>query len=183
MPTKVTLGNIADLVDGVVEGLQRGSPLPTTEARLQKAPQLVNLANVTTAGAAILRAAGLQATKMNLLSTYNVAVFMLTVTPLAGAEAGDTLDIYVDLSLDGNTYFNAVHFTQVIGTGGVIKFVAQLTHPSAAVADINVTSDAAANAVRNLWAPHVRVGHVVVDVTSNSTAKFIYTLDVYLQSV
>lgn len=178
----VTINNWDDLADvlrnnpALVMGSIFSSPADT--AKFQ------NLASVTTSGATVARNAAsvTGAPALNLLSRYNVAVFVLNVIS-AATEVGDTLDVFVDLSLDSFTWFNAVHFTQVLGNGGAKIFVAQLTHPSAAVADINVTADAAANAVRNLWAPHVRIGWATTDANANTNAIFSFRVDVYLQAV
>jgi hypothetical protein len=52
------------------------------------------------------------------------AVFFLNVTA-AGVGAGDTLDVYVQHSLDdGVNYDDFVHFTQALGNGGAKKFKA-----------------------------------------------------------
>jgi hypothetical protein len=176
MAGRVTVDNIADLAEMV----QSGQPAITltNHASTEK---LVNLASVTTSGATVARAAGVQPIFRDLLKQYDVAVFMLNLTA-AATEAGDTLDVYVDLSLDANTWFNAIHYTQMLGNGGAKIFVAELTHPTAGVADINVTSDAAANAVRNLWAPNVRVGYATTDANANVNAIFTFRLDCYLQA-
>lgn len=53
------------------------------------------------------------------------ASFLLNVTA-AGVGAGDTLDVYVQSSIDdGATFDDFVHFTQVLGNGGVKKLRAQ----------------------------------------------------------
>lgn len=53
------------------------------------------------------------------------AVFLLNVTAVA-AGAGDTLDVFVQHSIDDGTNFDDfIHFTQVLGNGGVKKLRAQ----------------------------------------------------------
>lgn len=68
---------------------------------------------------------------------------LLNVTAAATA-AGDTLDVLVDASLDnGVEWFNIIHFTQVLGNGGAVSFIART--PSAAAGSMSaVTSDLAA---------------------------------------
>jgi hypothetical protein len=57
-------------------------------------------------------------------SQITSAVFQLTVS-VAAAAAGDTLDVYIQHSVDGgSTYDDFVHFTQVLGNGGAKKFLA-----------------------------------------------------------
>ena len=59
--------------------------------------------------------------------TYNrrlgAARFFLDVTAAASA-VGDTLDVYIQSSLDGVVWDDFVHFTQVLGNGGAKQFVA-----------------------------------------------------------
>lgn len=182
MPNRFTLDNIADLVDGLTDA---ANPV-NVEGTVTTSPPGGNfrqLAGVTTPGTTTARgaAASTGVAYPNLLAKCDVAVFMCQLTA-AATEAGDTLDVFIDLSLDLVTWFNGIHFTQMLGNGGAKTFVAQLTHPTAAVADINVTSDAAANAVRNLWAPHVRVGWNNTDANANTNAIFSFGVFVYTQS-
>ena len=52
-------------------------------------------------------------------------VFQLNVTAEA-TEVGDTLDVYIQHSVDGGTTWDDfVHFTQVLGNGGAKKFIAR----------------------------------------------------------
>jgi hypothetical protein len=92
---------------------------------------------------------------------------LLDITSSA-TDAGDTLDVYIDVSFDESTWLNAVHFTQQAGNGAAAKEVALLnaeyaTDPDAVLA---VTADAAAGVVRQqLLAPFVRVRSTVARVT------------------
>lgn len=53
------------------------------------------------------------------------ATFLLNVT-VAATGAGDTLDVYVQHSIDDGTNFDDfIHFTQVLGNGGAKKLRAQ----------------------------------------------------------
>lgn len=72
------------------------------------------------------------------------------VVSAAKTAAGDTLDVYVDKSLDGGTtWFNIGHFTQVLGNGGAKKFTMSFAQDNpGATAVIDSTSDAAAGATR-----------------------------------
>lgn len=75
---------------------------------------------------------------------------LLSVADASLTDAGDTLDVYVDLSPDsGTTWINAIHFTQRAGNAaGAVQEWAVLdpSDPAATVTD--VTSDAASGAVR-----------------------------------
>lgn len=109
---------------------------------------------------------------------FSHASFVLNVTA-AGTDAGDTLDVYVDVSPDdGTTWLNAIHFTQVLGNGGAKKFVATLNtgdlqnDPDAV---LDATSDASAGVVRNIGCfDCIRYRGVVVDGDANG--GFTYTL-------
>lgn len=89
------------------------------------------------------------ATAVEGIGDLKEAQILLDVTA-AGSAADDTLDVYVDTTLDGGTtWINVVHFTQVLGNGGAKKFGATLAPQSAvATAPVALTADAAAGAVR-----------------------------------
>ena len=79
-------------------------------------------------------------------------------------DAGDTLDVYVDCSLDGTTWYNAVHFTQQAGNGVARTEYAVLDPSNPGTSVINVTADAAAAAVRPaLFGPYIRARWAIVD--------------------
>jgi len=106
------------------------------------------------------------------------AEFILDVTA-AATDAGDTLDVYVDFSPDGSTWVNAIHFTQVLGNGGVKRELAKInanTGLATATAPLNVASNAASGAVRNIsmfeW---VRYRSVSVD-ASTDNGSFTWSL-------
>lgn len=106
------------------------------------------------------------------------ALVLLNITASA-TEAGDTLDVYLDVSWDGGTtWLNAVHFTQQAGNGAAAKELAVLdlgytTDPDAVLA---VTADAAAGVVRQqLLGPLVRVRYTIVEVTTDNSS---HTFDV-----
>lgn len=51
------------------------------------------------------------------------AAFLLNVSAAATA-VGDLLDVYIQTSIDGTNYDDLLRFTQVLGNGGVKKYVA-----------------------------------------------------------
>ncbi len=179
MSQTTTIANLNDLIDGI----NQGAPQVLQVYPADRSSQFVTLLSTITPGTTTARGAALSTgqTYRNLLSKFEVATFMLNVIS-ATTEAGDTLDVFIDLSLDTVTWFNGIHFTQVLGNGGAKIFVAQLTFPTAAVADINVTADGAANSARNLWAPHVRVGWNNTDANANVNAIFNFQVSVALQA-
>lgn len=106
---------------------------------------------------------------------FNYAMVDLNLTA-AATDAADTLDVYVDTSLDAGTlWVNVVHFTQILGNGGA-KRETVVINPSGsvAVAPVNTAADAAAGAVRNILGGRFRVRYVQVD--ANSNAAFAFTV-------
>lgn len=108
--------------------------------------QIITLAAAGTVHAAATTVTG---TGVVFREAYREAMVTLTVSA-AATGAGDTLDVFIDTSVDGGTtWLNVGHFTQVLGNGGAKTFVMSLRadNPGAsAVAD--VTSNAAAGATR-----------------------------------
>lgn len=93
------------------------------------------------------------------------ARFQLTISAV-GAAVGDTLDVYVQSSIDGGTtYDDFVHFTQALGNGGVKTFLAQWirdTTPTTALhapQDGALASGVSQGPIGPLW----RVKWIVVD--------------------
>lgn len=62
-------------------------------------------------------------TTLNHVETVKTALFQLLITA-AATGAGDTFDLYLQSSIDGTVWNDFVHFTQVLGNGGPIKFQA-----------------------------------------------------------
>lgn len=122
-------------------------------------------------GQVVLAASSTQTTGTNAtftavtgLGKYRQLQAALVVTAAATA-AGDTLDVYIDTSPDGGTtLFNVVHFTQVLGNGGVKKFVATLDPGSPGTAVIAVGADAAAGVVRpSMFCDWMQVRYTIVN--------------------
>lgn len=82
----------------------------------------------------------------------------------SATAAGDTADIYVDWSLDDVTYYNAIHFTQQAGNGAARTEFAVLDPANPGTSVINITSDAAAAAVRPaVFGAYLRARWALVD--------------------
>src|SRR5437762_13136844 len=63
---------------------------------------------------------------------WRAAAFFMEVTA-AATLAGDTLDLFMQHSLDGTSFDDFIHFTQVLGNGGAPKrVIAQWAVPAAA---------------------------------------------------
>ncbi len=108
---------------------------------------------------------------------YKNALIVLDVT-VAATLAGDTLNVYVDTSFDGTTWFNVGAFTQVLGNGGAKKFAMGLTSDNAgATAVVDVTSNATAGATRQFGlGSYLRSRSVVA-----GTGSFTYSVTAFLK--
>jgi len=100
----------------------------------------------------------------------------------SATEAGDTLDVYLDVSLDGSTWLNAVHFPQQAGNGAAAKYFAVLDPSSPGTSTVAVSSDASAGTVRPaLWGPYLRARWAIADVTTVGNASHTFSLVAYVQ--
>jgi hypothetical protein len=106
------------------------------------------------------------------------AIFLLTVSA-AATDTGDTLDVYIQHSVDGGTTWDDfVHFTQVLGDGGAKKFQAfwnGLMAPEAeqaAPADATMAAGVKQGPVGSKW----RVKWVIVDAGTDD-ASFTFKVD------
>jgi hypothetical protein len=106
-------------------------------------------------------------------------LFNLTV---ADTDAGDTLDVFIDVSPDGGTtWINAIHFAQVIGTDAASKAWAVLDSANPGVDVVAVTSDAAAGKVRpGLFGTHIRARWAIVDAGAVN-ASFTFSVKAFAQ--
>ena len=99
------------------------------------------------------------------------AEFLLNVTAAATA-AGDTLDVYVQASVDaGTTWDDFIHFTQVLGNGGVKKELFRWQGMIAPTTANAAPADAALAAATIKQGPHGnlwRVKYVIVSATAPS---------------
>ena len=91
-------------------------------------------------------------------------IFLLDITASATA-AGDTLNVFIDVSFDGtNSAGNAVHYTEQAGDGAAASEYAVLDASAPGTSVIAVTSDAAAAAVRPaLFGAYYRARWALVD--------------------
>lgn len=98
----------------------------------------------------------------------------------SATEAGDTLDVYVDFSLDNVTWYNAIHFTQQAGNGAARTEFAVLDPANPGTSVINITSDAAAGAVRPaLFGAYVRARWAIADVTTTGNQSHTFAITAY----
>lgn len=122
-------------------------------------------------------------TGYTLQQAFQELMLQLDVTA-AATDVGDTLDVYVDMSIDGGTkWHNLVHFTQVLGNGGAKTFVAVIKNDNpGASAVFATTADAAAGATRQIgFGNKLRYRSVVVD-AGTQNASFTFTLKAFLKA-
>ena len=116
-----------------------------------------------TLAASAARTAGANGTAVFVGGERKRFVIVNAIT-VSATDAGDTLDVYVDCSLDGVTWYNAAHFTQQAGNGAARTEYAVLDPSNPGVAVIDVTADAAAGAVRPaLFGPYIRARWAIAD--------------------
>jgi len=106
------------------------------------------------------------------------------VNPITASatDAGDTLDVYVDCSVDNVVWYNAVHFTQQAGTGAARTEFATLdpTTPGAAVVD--VTAVAAPGTVRAaVFGRYMRGRYTIVEAAGVDVASHTFSLVAYAE--
>lgn len=91
----------------------------------------------------------------------------------ADTDAGDTLDIFLDASIDGTLYYNFVHFTQIAGNTAAGQYFA--ISGAQAAAEEAISSDVSAGGTpRTFLGRYIRVRHTLVDADANAT--FTYSL-------
>lgn len=90
--------------------------------------------------------------------------WLLGITASATA-AGDTLDVYIDVSFDGvNSAGNVVHYTQQAGDGAAASELAIVGASAISTSTTVITSDAAAAEVRQgFTGPYWRARWAIVD--------------------
>lgn len=101
------------------------------------------------------------------LDGYEVLLFQLEVTAAATA-AGDTLDVFVQTTIDGTTWLDAVHFAQVLGNGGTKRFISKVS-ASLALTEYETGTALGAAAIRNLIGSQWRVRWVIAGATQSFT--------------
>lgn len=100
-------------------------------------------------------------------------VFELDLTA-AATDAGDTLNVYVQTTVDGTNWVDVVAFTQCLGNGGAKRYFAKLSATEPQTMFENATALTAGN-VRHLIGDQWRVRW---DITDASTANASFTFSV-----
>lgn len=104
---------------------------------------------------------------------FRAIEFFCNLTDAATA-AGDTLDVYVQTTIDGSNWVDVVHFTQILGDGGAKKFYAKLVWDAALTEFENGTSLSAA-AQRSIMGDQYRCRWAITDVTTDN-ASFTFSV-------
>lgn len=102
------------------------------------------------------------------------ATLQLTVSA-AATDVGDTLDVYIQHSVDGGTTWDDfVHFTQVLGNGGAKKFLAAWSSTITPTTALGAPADGAlaAGVKQGPIGPQIRVKWVVVDADVDGSFTF-----------
>jgi len=136
-------------------------------------------AQITLVPSAARTASATEAVTINAPNLYDSAVFLLSVTA-AATDVGDTLDVYLQHSPDGGTTWDDfAHFTQVLGNGGVKKFLASWAHWVTAESEMKAPADAglAAGVLQGPVSSTWRVKWVIVDAgTDDASFTFSVTM-------
>jgi len=106
-----------------------------------------------------------------ILAGFKVLFFQLDVTAAATA-AGDKIDVYVQTTLDGTKWVDIVHFTQILGNGGVKLFRTKV-NADVATAEFENGAALGAAAVRNIVGDQYRCRWVV---TSADAPSFTFSV-------
>ena len=125
--------------------------------------------------------AGTNSTAVVLGGYWRRAIVVLDHT-VAGLDAPDTLDVYVDVSLDGSKWINAIHFTQKAGNAAASTEFAILDPSTPGTATVVSTASANAATVRpSAFGLQMRERHVIVDGAGGNNPDHTYTVKVYTQ--
>ncbi len=137
------------------------------------------LGRLLTLAASAARTSGANGTAVAIPDVSRLLI-LLSITASA-TDAGDTLDVYVDVSPDGSTWVNAAHFTQQAGNGAAAKQVAVLDASNPGTAVVAVTSDAAAGVVRPaLFGHYIRARWAIAD-SGNGNSSHTFSVVAYAQ--
>lgn len=134
-----------------------------------------------TLAALAARTAGANGTEVFIGGERKRLIVVNRITASATA-AGDTLDVYVDFSLDNSVWYNAIHFTQQAGNAAARTEYAVLDPSNPGTSAINVTTDAASGAVRPaLFGPYIRARWALVDAGGDANTSHTFSVIAYAE--
>ena len=104
-------------------------------------------------------------------------VFELSCSAQA-ADAGDLLDVYVQMSLDGGTtYVDVAHFTQIPGNAGAAKVYYAKVEQAQALSEFETGTALTATNHRDLIGTHMRAKWAITnDADSTVDTSFTFSL-------
>ena len=115
--------------------------------------EVVSHSELITLAALAPRTASATGTAVFDMSIFRRLILVCDITASL-TDAPDTLDAYVDVSLDNSIWLNAIHFTQQPGNGAPRREFAILDPAAPGAVVINATTDADAGVVRPAaWGP------------------------------
>lgn len=183
--TSTTSNKLVDTAGNfVVNAIAVGDVIKNTTTGAYALVTAIDSATALSIGADIMSSTNAYAiypgTGYALDAIYRELMVQLDVTA-AAAAASDTLDVYVDMALDGGTkWHNIGHFTQVLGNGGAKTFVMVIKNDNpGATAVFATTADAAAGATRQIgFGGNLRYRAAAVN---GSAVSFNFTLKAFLK--
>lgn len=99
--------------------------------------------------------------------------FELDVT-VAATAVDDTLDVFIQTTIDGTNWIDVVSFTQVLGNGGAKRYVAKITK-SEPQAMFEASAALAAGSVRNILGKRYRARWAITDAGADD-ASFTFSI-------
>lgn len=99
------------------------------------------------------------------------ALFLQLDVSAAATDVGDTLDVYVQTTIDGTNWVDIYHFTQVLGNGGAKRYYGKVMFDAALTEFENGTA-LAAGASRSIMGEKYRVRYVIVDADADGGFTF-----------
>lgn len=128
-----------------------------------------NATNITLQAAAAQTATG-NGSAVDGLGEFEQATWQLELTA-AATDVGDTLDVFIQTTVDGTTWLDIVHFTQMLGNGGAKRYIAK-TNAAQPLTMIETGTALAAAAVRNLFGDQYRVRWAITDADADCSFTF-----------
>ena len=133
-----------------------------------------------TLAASAARTAGANGTSIFVGGERSWFMFLLNIANASATDAGDTLDVYIDFSLDDSVWINVVHFTQRAGNAAAANIYTATVYPTlASAAPVDVTNDVAAGIIRTtILGSYVRARWAIAD-SGNGNSSHTFSVMAY----
>ena len=89
----------------------------------------------------------------------------------AATDVGDTLDVYVQTTIDGTNWVDVYHFTQMLGNGGAKRYYGKLLF-DAALTEFENAAALGAAAGRSIFGSQYRVRWAITDADVDCSFTF-----------